>query len=46
VEDEAVLLGLQGEQEVRAEELVDLAGTIPYEIVARFDPGFERVLVD
>jgi alanine racemase len=46
VEDEAVLLGRQGEQEIRAEELADLAGTIPYEIVARLDPGLERVLVD
>lgn len=45
LEDEAVLLGSQGEQEVGADQLADLVGTIPYEIVARLNPALPRLLV-
>lgn len=45
LEDEVVLLGRQGEQEVRAADLAEWAGTIPYEIVARLRQGMERVVV-
>ena len=31
--DEAVLLGRQGGEEIRAEDLADLLHTIPYEVV-------------
>jgi len=44
LEDEAVLLGRQGEQTVSAEHLAALAGTISYEIVARLRPGIPRLV--
>ncbi len=46
LEDEAVLLGRQDEQEVTAEHLATLAGTIHYEIVARLRSDLPRILVD
>lgn len=45
VEDEVVLLGRQGENEITAEQLAALVGTIPYEIVARIAPHIPRVVV-
>lgn len=41
--DEVVLLGRQGEAEMRAEELAELAGTIPYEILCGFSERVPRV---
>ena len=46
LEDEAVLLGRQGDQEVTAGDLAGWVGTIPYEIVARLSPDIPRLLVD
>jgi alanine racemase len=40
--DEVVLLGRQGAEEVTAEELAELAGTIPYEIVCGIGPRVPR----
>ena len=45
VEDEAVLLGRQGDQEITAEQLASIVGTIPYEIVARIAPHMPRLVV-
>jgi alanine racemase len=42
-DDEVVLLGRQGEAEVRAEELAEKTGTIPYETVSRIHPALPRV---
>ena len=46
VDDEVVLLGRQGDQEVSADELADRTGTIPYEVVARINPLLERRRTD
>jgi alanine racemase len=46
LEDEAVLLGPQGDQEITAEQLGDWAGTIHYEIVARIAGHIPRVPVE
>ncbi len=45
VEDEAVLLGSQGEQQVSAADLAAWVGTIPYEIVARIGAHIPRLAV-
>ncbi len=41
--EEVVLIGKQGKQKVTAEELADLAGTIPYEIVCGLGSRIPRV---
>lgn len=41
--DEVVLLGRQENAEIRAEELAEKMGTIPYEVVARINPLIPRV---
>jgi alanine racemase len=45
-EDEVVLIGQQGSDQIRASDLAAIAQTIPYEIVARISPAIPRVLVD
>ena len=40
--DEVVLLGRQGEEEITAWELAELAGTIPYEVLTRFGQRLAR----
>ncbi len=45
VEDEAVLLGKQGKEEICAEELAQKIGTIPYEIITRINPQTPRIVV-
>lgn len=45
LEDEVVLLGRQGEQEITAADLAGWVGTIPYEIVARLSPALPRLVV-
>ena len=45
LEDEAVLIGRQGDEEVRAAQLADWIGTIPYEVVARVSPDLPRIVV-
>lgn len=41
--DEVVLIGRQGKQRITAEELADLSGTIPYEIVCGFGNRIPRI---
>jgi alanine racemase len=43
VDDEVVLLGRQGDAEIRVEELSEKIGTIPYEVVARINPLIPRI---
>jgi alanine racemase len=45
LEDEVVLLGRQGREEITAEELAGKLGTINYEVVTRINPGAKRVVV-
>jgi len=42
LEDEVVLVGRQGNQEILADELAEKIGTIAYEVVARVNPLLER----
>lgn len=44
-EDEVVLLGRQGQQDIRAEDLAQHIGTIQYEVVSRLRPGIPRFVV-
>jgi len=43
--DEAVLIGQSGDEQITAEELADLTGTIQYETVSRIQSDIPRVLV-
>lgn len=45
LDDEVVLLGRQGNSEIRAEELAEKTGSIPYEVVTRINPLIPRVAV-
>ena len=45
LEDEVVLLGKSGEENLTAEKLAEWAGTINYEIVTRISPLLERKVV-
>jgi alanine racemase len=45
LDDEVVLLGRQGNAEIRAEELAEKIGTIPYEVVTRINPLLDRVVI-
>jgi alanine racemase len=44
LDDEVVLLGRQGNAEIRVEELAEKIGSIPYEVVARINPLIPRLL--
>ncbi len=44
-EDQVVLLGKQGNQEITAEEIAQKIGTINYEVVTRINPDIKRVVV-
>ncbi len=44
-EDEVVLLGRQGQQEIRAEDLAQHIGTIQYEVVSRLRSSIPRFVV-
>lgn len=44
-EDEVVLLGRQGKEEISAEEIATHLGTIQYEVVTRINPLIQRMLV-
>jgi alanine racemase len=46
LEDEAVLLGRDGEESISAETMAEWAGTINYEIVTRISPLLPRRVVD
>ena len=41
--DEAVLIGCQGDEEITADEVAELAGTISYEILCRIGPRVPRI---
>src|SRR5262249_50200733 len=43
-DDEVVLIGKQGDAEIRVEELAEKIGSIPYEVLARINPLITRVL--
>jgi alanine racemase len=43
IDDEVVLIGRQGESEIRVEDLAEKIGTIAYEVVARINPLIPRV---
>ncbi len=45
VEDEVVLLGFQGSEEITAEEMAEKIGTINYEIMARISPLLTKKVV-
>lgn len=45
LEDEVVLLGKQGREQITAEELAEKVGTINYEIVSRINPLLPRIIV-
>lgn len=45
VEDEVVLLGKQGKEEITAEEIARKINTINYEVVSRVNPLLDRVVV-
>jgi len=44
--DEAVLIGMQGAEEITAYDHADIAGTIPYEILCNINVRVPRVMVD
>jgi alanine racemase len=44
LEDEAVLIGKQGGQEVSAEAMAELSGTINYEVTTRIGERIPRIL--
>ena len=45
-DDEVVLLGKQGPHEIRAEELAERCGTIPYEFLCRINPQLPRGITE
>ena len=45
LEDEVVLLGKQGVEQITADELAQKIGTINYEVVARINPLIPRIVV-
>ncbi len=45
LEDEATLIGKDGKEEVTAEDLAAITGTISYEIVSRINPLIPRIVV-
>lgn len=45
LEDEVVLLGKDGEESIRADDLASLVGTINYEIVTRINPLIPRIII-
>ena len=45
MEDEVVILGRQGKEEITAEEMAGRIGTINYEITTRISPLLRRIIV-
>jgi len=45
LEDEVVLLGGQGREEIKADEIAEKLGTINYEVVSRINPQIKRVVI-
>ena len=46
LDDKVVLIGRQGDSEIRVEELAEKMGTISYEVLARINPLIPRQLLD
>lgn len=46
LEDEVVLIGKQGEEQITAEQLAEWSNTIHYEVIARINPEIPRITVD
>jgi alanine racemase len=46
VDDEAVLLGSQGDEAITAWDLADLTSSIPWEVLCAIGPRVPRLLVD
>ncbi len=46
VEDEVVLMGKSGQEEITADTLASFLGTINYEVIARLNPFIKREIVD
>lgn len=44
--DEVILVGKQGDHEIRVEDLAEWAGTIPYEIMTNINTRVPRVYQD
>ena len=44
LEDEAVLIGMQGKEKITAEEIADLSQTINYEVTTRINERIPRIL--
>jgi alanine racemase len=44
LEDEAVLIGQQGQERITAEEMAELSGTINYEVTTRINERIPRIL--
>ncbi|OGF21334.1 alanine racemase [Candidatus Falkowbacteria bacterium RIFOXYB2_FULL_38_15] len=44
IEDEAVLLGRQGKEEITTEEIAQKVGTINYEVISRINPLIPRII--
>ena len=44
-DDEVVLIGRQGENEITADQLADKTGTIAYEVLSRINPLLERRII-
>lgn len=45
LEEEVVILGRQGEEEISAEQIASWCGTINYEVVTRFAPYAPRIII-
>lgn len=45
IEDEVVLIGKQGREEIKAEEIAQKTGTINYEVVSRINPSLPRIYI-
>jgi alanine racemase len=45
LDDEVVLIGRQGNSEIRVEEVAEKCGSIPYEVLSRINPLIPRVVL-
>ena len=46
IDDEVVLIGRSGEEEITADTLASLLGTINYEVIARLNPYIQKKITD
>ena len=46
LEDEVVLIGRQGREQISADDLAELCGTINYEVIARINSELPRIIVE